>query len=327
LPQVSDLLPRMDEKGRLNSYTSIRNYIECLGGFFASEYRDTEAVLSEVAAGRSFRRIQAGKCTDVGEVARLLRHSWLAEIQLAARRDEPTTFRYTDCWAPTYVYYAVCLSARAMFGSRGFWLGEAHRPALNALANDIKARRDLFPQPFRTYCTWDKLTSACITLHHPESCRIERINSLSNASLDTFWSRFAMLLKTTHAEKLKRVEDEWKRRNGRQRMPNQQKAEVVKGVPPTTLFDFLYRLRIRANYQEVDSFLVAIRFRHTPSDFQKHLATICWHCLLVLEMLTVRQLGISKYNNILDGFVRYDVDGLASKLAAARYSLISSVLK
>ena len=135
-----------------------------------------------------------------------------------------------------------------------------------------------------------------------------------------------MLLSTTHKAKVKGSVRSWKEKTGRQRIPSEKKTEIAAATPPTTLFDFLYRLRIRSNYKEVDSFLTAVRFPRGGGEFRTQLQIICWHCALVLEFLTVRYLGLRKFERILSGFKRYDVENLVSGLAEARLEVFGQVL-
>jgi hypothetical protein len=78
---------------------------------------------------------------------------------------------------------------------------------------------------------------------------------LSRPTPETFWPRYGKLLSTTRRKRLDRNFNEWKKSRGRKAMKEQEKLSVARGLPPTTLFDFFWRIRVRANYRDVSSFL------------------------------------------------------------------------
>jgi len=310
----------------LSAYTTVANYVESLARFFSESFGETPEQLLKVSTQRAFCRIQGGKCPELPVVGRLLRHSWLSEIQLHVLSQDSPMLHYIGNWAPMYLYYAVYQSGRALLCAQGTTVSESHASTLRTLGNEVVTRSDLFPQPLKTFCSFDPKTTGLCYENTPDGCVIARVEPLSNVTSDDFWSRYAMLLRTTHNERIERRVEDWKRKNKRQRIPRTTNDEISSSVLPTTLFHVLYRLRIRSNYQEVDSFLAAIRYHRDSRSFLAHLQVITWHCLLVLELLTAKHLGPRKYDKMIDGFRRYDVAELSDKLANERYQLIKLVL-
>lgn len=70
-------------------------------------------------------------------------------------------------------------------------------------------------------------------------------------------------------------------------------------IPVTSVFNMLYRLRIKANYRDIETFLNAdIAF----SAFHENLAFIVDYLNAIHEAYFAKAVGIEKYRQILDGF-------------------------
>jgi hypothetical protein len=121
------------------------------------------------------------------------------------------------------------------------------------------------------------------------------IEVLGNPTLETFWPRFCKMLETTRSRRLTSRYDEWKRREGRQRINRAQKEALARNLSATTLFDFLWRLRVRANYQDVESFLMSNVGPDWQQELYEGLCLITETTCLLLENLIVRRTGRATY--------------------------------
>jgi hypothetical protein len=118
------------------------------------------------------------------------------------------------------------------------------------------------------------------------------------------------MLGTTRAKRLDRHFDEWKRQSGRKQIRAAEKRNVESRVWTTTLFDFLFRLRVRANYREVASFLTWAVGEDWQSDFLQSLVRVTDLTTLLLDSLVVQQVGPDVYGSALDQFLEHDIADL-----------------
>jgi hypothetical protein len=142
------------------------------------------------------------------------------------------------------------------------------------------------------------------------------VELLSNPSPATFWPRYCKMLETTRARRLDRHFDEWKRQHARKHIRAAEKRDVESRVWTTTIFDFLFRLRVRANYREVASFLTWAVGEEWQSDFLLSLVRVTDLTTLLLDSLVVQQVGKDLYSHALEDFLEHD---LADLPAPARF--------
>jgi hypothetical protein len=128
------------------------------------------------------------------------------------------------------------------------------------------------------------------------------------------------VLRTTRGDFLDDAETLWKKQNKtrsglpRQRITAKGRASVRQNLHATTLLDFLYRLRLRSNYDEAADFLYGVL---TPADAKQYF----WSLLittdmsqLLLESIIRKQVGPANFDPIANDF-------LADK-TRSRYSLL-----
>src|SRR6188472_478658 len=72
-----------------------------------------------------------------------------------------------------------------------------------------------------------------------------------------FWPRFGTWLRSTRRARLLRREEDWKRKEGKSRIPPKVRSMFAEKLAPTSFFDCLWRMRIRANYGSVDPFITS----------------------------------------------------------------------
>jgi hypothetical protein len=125
---------------------------------------------------------------------------------------------------------------------------------------------------------------------------------------------------------VERAVDEWKKKEGRKRITRPNRETVVSRIPPTSMFDALYRLRIRSNYADADSFLLSLDDVGKAMEFNQSIRSICWWTMLLLETLSARYIGKGKFNNIVAGFLKHDIGNQSEQLVQRRWTAISSVL-
>ena len=78
------------------------------------------------------------------------------------------------------------------------------------------------------------------------------------------------------------------------------KKEVDRKMHNTTIFDCLYRLRIKSNYEEAETYILSQMSSSDADELYESLRTILNCCLLSIENLIKGYLGDEKFNKIRD---------------------------
>lgn len=79
----------------------------------------------------------------------------------------------------------------------------------------------------------------------------------------------------------------------------------MRELPPTTLFDCLYRLRIKANYRDIEAFLGALHIEKWAIDFNTALIEISKTSLLIIELLISKYMGKENFEKLVVDFKQY----------------------
>ena len=150
--------------------------------------------------------------------------------------------------------------------------------------------------------------------------------ALADPDLYTFYPRLATMLATTRDLRLERLRKEWLRQKHRRRMPAAEKRSMAGRLHPTTVFDYLWRLRIRANYGDVSAFLMSGVDDQAHARFHEGLVTLASATCLLLESLIVAQVGTRIYASAVDEFTEGGgIDlGDPSTFLRARRDLLTS---
>jgi hypothetical protein len=126
----------------------------------------------------------------------------------------------------------------------------------------------------------------------------EQISNLSRPSAANAPSLLALGLRTTRAGQAEAAKEDWKKalpktRAGkpRQNIPKATRMARITEMRPTTLFDLLWRLRVRANYQESDAFLSGLATPDEAADFHAAFCDIVAATLLTVEIYVAHRVG------------------------------------
>jgi len=90
-------------------------------------------------------------------------------------------------------------------------------------------------------------------------------------------------------------------------------------LPPTSFFHGLYRLRLRSNYADAESFLFSLENTFESKQFHRSLRTLAWHTLRVIELVIARYVGKRVFGSWVDEFVKIDRGGLGADLVQHRW--------
>lgn len=238
----------------------------------------------------------------------------------------PEFISYSIHWVAVQAYYAVYLQLRAYFLATGQEVAHAHIATLNAISNELAQKQNLFPNPWRTMCQGDPGIDMPCLVGVPVGTPVSQPSALNNYENCDPLSWYALFLKTTRQRQLGKVVDEWKKRQRRKRIPAAAKAELIQKLGPTSIFNAFYRLRIRSNYEDADSFLLGALHAepHETKQFHQDICSIVWGTALLFEVLIARNISKNTYKELLAGFVKHDKLHLSKTLAFHRWQIMAT---
>lgn len=315
-------LPSAEELDRQRRYQVLKNYV-CA----AADACDTswESLLAHQRSLPGFRRIRRRQVSDITDIGRALILGWTSRLQLSLTdwATQSGMLAYANAWAPVHTYYAVYGSVRALLASQGMAPGD-HTAALNAIST-MAATRGVMPAPWNV---------ACVDCPHVDDpahfvglpagvTHINDVQTLGNADPALAWPRLLKALETTREGVLERRYKEWCRQSGRKNTFKKEKAAIATRVAPTTVFDLLWRLRVRANYQDAASFVMVTVGQDWHKEFHDALVAVTEGTCLVVENMLVQQVGLNVYETVAQEFCRGQASDGPTAFVADRLRLLT----
>jgi hypothetical protein len=318
-------LPTDEEVEQGIRFRTYLNYLTCISDFLGDVYSDPARLVKPVIESRSFQSIQRRPCADTERPAKLFRNAWFTEIQMSISAQYEEFVSYSNHWIPVQAYYASYLALRGFFAASGQEVSREHSANLKAIGEEIQRRPSLFPWPWSVVCVGNPEDSSLQFRNLPNGVTILPISSLSASWRVEFWNSYALFLKTTRHRQLEKQCVDWKLDHRRKRVSSSVKQQFIRNLPPTTIFNCLYRLRLRSNYADADSFLLSVHESDEATSFHSSVRKIGWSTLLVLELLTARYLGKGEFESIVDSFRRYDTRNVSDDLIGVRWGTVRTL--
>lgn len=280
---------------------TFRTYLNYLGAwtrYIEEEYPEKSDLVKAVVNLRGVQRIKRNKDFDSEKLSKLLRNAWLTEIQHHVSEGDAEFMRYSNHWTPVQAYYAVFLELSALFVASNSDIKRYHTAILHTIGS-FAHDRNIFVRPWPLCVEGYSKNLRYLNFPHQPA----KISSLSSGHRVAPLDSIAMLLRTTREKQLKRKRDEWLQSNpNRKKLSPAQRQKWAKDLPPTTLFDAFYRLRIRSNYEDADAFLMGTEDVYDAEEFAKALKQIVFNTLLSLEPLIIRYVGMPTFESVMKSF-------------------------
>jgi hypothetical protein len=316
--------PTDEEIEQGNRFRTYLNYVCSISNYLKSI--NPKTFLKTIAGSAEFCRIKRHR-VDLDAIEKLLRNAWLTEVKLHIDGDDNEFATYSNHWAPVQLYYAVYLSLRAYSAANGSQIPNEHTKNLKAINNEILNKPSLFPFPFQTMCECSGARSDNSKfINLPVGMSINKISGLTKYEKVDFCDSFALCLKTTRDKQIEKLCEDWKHRNKRKRVSPIEKEKMVKNLGPTSIFNFLYRLRLRSNYEDADSFLLSLPTERESQDFNTSIRVIGWFTQLMLETLIKHYIGDQTFCGIVQKFIKYEKYGISEKTVNKRLKLMVGLI-
>ena len=329
MPPVLVHFPSAEEEDIHLRFTVTRHYVQSVRHFLEATYGQgpqMHVALRETVRERTaWQRIQRAEKVDLDAVRRFLALGWASEVQLQipATLGAAAPIGFFNAWSPVHAYYAVYGILQAWFAANSIGgLTDDHTAALKTIAAMIR-ERDLFPEP------WGLLALGCPMRGEKDhanapagidcGAHVELLTIPTQRDTDAaFWARYGAWLRSTRAARLTRREEQWKKKNGKERISPKVRTEMASSLAPTSFFDCLWRMRIRANYGSIDPFITSYIPETEHHQFHRALMVCVDATAGLIEQYVARKIGRDAYAEIAASFVDNDGAGLLKNTLQVR---------
>jgi len=245
---------------------------------------------------------------DLNKCRKLLWNSWSTEYayNLASTAGNADYYKYALHWNFPQAYYSIYLAMIAFHETQGI-ANEQHEKSIKLFGNSVKDNH--YPSAISFYASglhkeFEYSELPTFTKFPEAFTALSRIDSVEDAQ-----TQIASFLKSTRKKNAENKRYRAQKSNDN-RFHNQ-KGEfrksfrknhwdlIYKTIPETTVLNMIYRLRIKANYHDIETFVNAdIDFK----TFHESLGGIVDYLNFVHEAYICKVIGNTEYEQILNGF-------------------------
>ena len=242
-------------------------------------------------------RLEKAKNINLDEVEKWLKNSWNIENVLIQNKSiiENTGQSFAMQWAFPQAYYSTFGSLLAHFKALGY-TQESHTAALKNFSMLVEQKK--FPESICFYCTGGKKNYEYVNIVKPDDVASMDFDTGNIKTIDNHICQF---LKATREIKLDDKAPDLKFKNGkgqrRKKLSPAMWQQVSNALGHTTIMDLLYRKRIKANYQDIDTFS-STQFKGI--EVLTNLSAVINRLNLVNETYIAKAIGFDNYEAMLN---------------------------
>lgn len=253
-------------------------------------------VVNEIYNNSFFKnKIKQNHNPDLKIIGQYLRNSWNTEnvLNLNKRILENSNNSFIVQWGIPQTYYSIFTSLLSFYKSMGY-PQESHTGVLRSYGHLISENK--FPESISMYLTGTKKEKTFVNIEKPKGLRTLEFNIKNPESID---NKICQLLNSTREFKLSESGKDFKRNTkGKvKKLNDSQLKEISKNIGNTTILDFLYRKRIKSNYQDTDTFTSELLDGRTIIDELCHMVE---NYNLVTESYIYKRIGSKGFQKIVE---------------------------
>lgn len=287
---------------------------------------------------------------DENNLKKCLSNSWGTEFILLAPRKylrDDEVVRLSNNWGVIQAYYVFYHSTQALFIAKGQVRPDSHTKTQKTFCKLWSERNiDLSPWTLAYNSTGIKNLPPGITYD-------ETIHNWTSCNLSNRWSLVGKVLKSTRKDflfdaisnrrknklkaKKRRWDDEEAQRLSQGKRPRKipnfslprltddEKQEVNNSLRSYTIMDYLYRLRIKSNYEDSNMFLDGPTDDVLSKVVRKNLCDIASATSFINELFILSIWGKDKFMKYLDYWKRSNLPSDFIFGLSARYDILSNL--
>lgn len=242
-------------------------------------------------------RLEKAKNLNLDEVEKWLKNSWNTENVLIQNKSiiENTGQSFAMQWAFPQAYYSTFGSLLAHFKALGY-TQESHTAVLKNFSSLVEQNK--FPESICFYCTGGKKNYDYVNIVKPNDVASMDFDTGNIKTIDNHICQF---LKATREIKLDDKAPDLKFKNGkgqrRKKLSPAMWQQVSNALGHTTIMDLLYRKRIKANYQDIDTFSSS---QFKGLEVLTNLSAVVSRLNLINETYIAKAVGLDNYEAMLN---------------------------
>ena len=234
-------------------------------------------------------------------------------IREIAVDEQPDFAAIAAFWVPVQCYYAIHGYGMAALVVLGMTPPGSHKTFLRSIGERVVRRFMPPPYSIRVAPGLHNCDFFPDEQNHmaglPESPNIDRrISNLERPTSTTCYTHIVRSLETTRKRLLEERFSQARRKKGagktRKNLTKDMKREMAQALPETTIFDYIYRARVRSSYDDPSMFLLGDDSTRVVLDFVRSMRAIALQVCALLESSVVSGTSSVLHPRIFKGVER-----------------------
>jgi len=335
----------------VEAFRTHANYIRAFGRIAADGIHGRRAAFESISSRFALScPTVGGSPSDEGGVKRSLRNAWSTELLLdvtASLAPDDEFIRLANNWVVVQAYYTVYHATQALMQAKGSPRPTSHPPTQRQFLS-------LWSSLSVPLLPWGLAYSALGCKQFPPHPPVDPdLHAWAPCDSTTAWSLVAKALRTTRKYAVdealsKRREDKFRERkkhwreaeterlkNGRRpraepdfkrpTLDAAEKSRVLNGVRPHSLIDYLWRLRIRTNYEDSAMFTEGQEDTRSSLEVRDLVRWIASSTLFVNELAVANIFGGRWFSMVVEEWLRERAPGIAAQSLRERQEFLTAV--
>jgi hypothetical protein len=254
---------------------------------------------------------------DIERCKKMFWNSWSTENAFHLGISDPEFYKFALHWHFPQAYYSIYLSMTAFHETQGI-ANDNHEKSIKLFGNSVKVGH--YPKAISYYANGGYND---FSFHGLSTSRSKDFNSLSKINnLEDAEKQIASFLKSTREQNAENKRKRGAKDFSKNKDFHNKNGELVKRftkkhwdiiyskIPETTLLNLIYRLRIKANYHDIETFINAdLDFKA----FHEKIGKVISYLNFVHESYFSKAVGIEVYEEVLKSFSGHVFDDKAKK--------------
>ncbi|MFH1656318.1 MAG: hypothetical protein ABH956_00915 [Candidatus Nealsonbacteria bacterium] len=279
------------------SFKTYLHYLKSLSILLNSIYMDKTRLVN-------FEERKNFKEYNFEKVKKLLFNAWNTEFLLNFSNNNFDLIRYSNHWLSIQAYYVIFL-----LGSCYFLLEEGHekykiihKNFCDNISEKLISDNDFLPSPFNLFGLNGVERNNFNLKNLPNGHTFGLTSNLKEIiTINDSWNLLGMFILTTRNNEFNYRRQKRLNKN-KKKLKKGERKEIINGMRRTTVFDCLYRIRIRSNYRDADMFLSDIIDNNEANEFHCYLRNIVDYGAIIFENKIIQILGFEKFKEIFKEF-------------------------
>lgn len=283
----------------LKRFSTYLNYLENISDFIHSEYGDPDNFGDIIV--KETKRFRTLSGLELTKLEKWLKLSWNTEylLYVSCEDKDDEILRFTNPWIPVLTYYSIYSCLIALCYSYDKSVPNTHGGTLK-IATNLLVDKGIPPWNLAYEGPPGRKDQDHMPKNFPDNIDLNELPS----NLSTIHTEpIRMIATCLRAEHINRKEDIWKSGyDGR-------KYDIDPKY--TGIFHFLYRLRRKSNYEDMD--FTTIASNNAIKDFTINLEEICYCTLMYMEAIILRRCGKDNFLGIAKKYLNKNKDATQLK--------------